>query len=177
MKLARLFSQRLALVLALSGCFLGGSQLLTLAGGNSGLTIFSGVERRDILDYYLDFGGRPNNKDRYKLYVPAKKLTQGASRFYISYPEYFNGKFNTDKIEVRVDGESVPLNEVVWDKESRIIEIDLLDDIVAATKVDIVFSDVKNPDSGTYYFRGDVQAAGEIPVRLFMGVWIISIER
>lgn len=170
-------SKFLVIATALGVCFLSGEQLTALAGGNSGLTIFSGVERRDILDYYLDFGGRPRNRDRYKLYVPAKKLTQGARRFYISYPDYFNGEFNTDKIEVRVNGQSLPLKEVVWDKESKLIQIDLLEDIEAATKVDIVFSGVRNPDPGTYYFRCDVQAAGEVPVRLFAGVWIISIER
>ncbi len=171
------FSKRLAIALAISGTLLASGQILTLAGGNPGLTIFSGVERRDILDYYLDFGGRPRNRDRYKLYVPAKKLTQGASRFYVSYPDYFNGEFDTDKIEVRVKGESLPLRDVIWDKESRLIQIDLLEDIEAGTKVDLVFSNVRNPDGGTYYFRGDVQAAGEVPVRLFLGVWIISIER
>ena len=171
------FSKRLAIALALSGSLVMGGQILTLASGNSGLTIFSGVERRDILNYYLDFGGRPRNKDRYKLYIPAKKLTQGARRFYISYPDYYNGTFNTDKIEVRVKKESLPIKEVIWDKESRIIQIDMLEDVEPGTKVDIVMSNVRNPDSGTYYFRCDVQAAGEVPVRLFAGVWIIDISR
>ncbi len=31
---------------------------ITLANGNPGLTIFSGVDRKDILDYFLQFGGR-----------------------------------------------------------------------------------------------------------------------
>ena len=163
--------------LALSGCLLAGAQTLTWAGGNSGLTIFSGVERRDILNYYLDFGGHPRQYDRYKFYVPAKKLTQGASKFFISYPEHFDGKFDLDKVEVRVKGESLPLREVYWDQESRIVEIDLLESIEANTKVDLVFSNVKNPNSGTYYFVLDVQASGEIPVRLYVGTFIVSIER
>lgn len=177
MLLPKWFSKRFAIALGLSGFLVVGGQILALAGGNPGLTIFSGVDRKDQLDYYLDFGGRPGNNERYKLYVPAKKLTQGARRFFISYPDYFNGKFNTDKIEVRVKGKPIPIKEVVWDKESRLIQIDLQEDIEAATKVDIVMSNVKNPDPGTYYFRLDVQAAGEVPVRLFAGVWIISIER
>lgn len=177
MKTVKKLAQLGLVALAASGCLVAGVQTLTWAGGNSGLTIFSGVDRKDILDYYLDFGGHPRQWDRYKLYVPAKKLTQGASRFFITYPDYFDGKFDTDKIEVRVKGESIPLREVYWDKESRLVEITPLEPIEAATKVDLVFSNVKNPESGTYYFRCDVQASGEIPVRLFAGVWIISIER
>lgn len=171
------FSKRLAIAVALSGSLVMGGQILTLASGNPGLTIFSGVERKDQLNYYLDFGGRPRNRDRYKLYVPGKKLTQGARRFFISYPEYYNGEFKTDKIEVRVGRESLPIREVIWDKESRLIQIDMLEDVEPGTKVNIVMSNVRNPDAGTYYFRCDVQAAGEIPVRLFAGVWIISIDK
>ena len=163
MLLPKWFSKRLAIALALSGSLVVGGQILTLAGGNPGLTVFSGVDRKDQLNYYLDFGGRPRNNDRYKLYVPGKKLTQGARRFYISYPDYFNGKFNTDKIEVRVKKESLPLKEVIWDEESRIIQIDMAEDIEPGTKVDIVMSNVRNPASGRYYFRCDVQTAGEVP--------------
>jgi hypothetical protein len=149
---------------------------LTLANGNPGLTIFSGVDRKDILDYFLQFGGRPNQIDRYKLYIPAKKLSQGASAFFISYPDYFNGQFDTNRIEVRVGGKSLPLKEVVWDKDSRIIQITLETAIDPTTKVELVFSNVKNPDLGTYYFTGDVIAAGNVPVRLYVGTWILSID-
>ena len=135
--------------LALSGCLLGGLPLLTWAGGNPGFTLFGGVDRKDILDYYLDFGGRPNIRDRYKLYIPAKKLTQGAKKFFVSYPDYFNGKFDTDSVEVRVNGKSLPLKGVYWDKESRFIEIEMLEAVPANTKVDLVFSNVQNPETGT----------------------------
>jgi hypothetical protein len=162
--------------LVVSGCLLAGMQTISWADGNAGLTIFSGVERENILNYYLDFGGIPRQWDRYKLYVPAKKLTQGASKFFITYPEHFDGKFDTDKIEVRVDDEALPLREVYWDKESRVIEIDLEQPVEAGTKVTIVMSNVKNPDFGTYYFVCDAQAAGQVPVRLYLGTWIVSIE-
>jgi hypothetical protein len=172
----KLLAKRLISTLIVSGCLLTGLQAISWAGGNSGLTIFSGVDREDILNYYLDFGGIPRQWDRYKLYIPAKKLTQGATKFYISYPENFDGKFDTDKIEVRVDGEALPLREVYWDRESRILEIDLEQPVEASTKVTIVLSNVKNPNFGTYYFVCDAQAAGSIPVRLYLGTWIVSIE-
>jgi hypothetical protein len=173
----KISTKRLIGVLIASSCLLAGVQAISWANGNPGLTIFSGVDRENILNYYLDFGGVPRGWDRYKLYIPAKKLTQGASKFYISYPDNFDGKFDTEKIEVRVDDESLPLKEVYWDREGRFLEIDLEKPIEASTKVTIVLSNVKNPDFGTYYFVADAQAAGQIPLRLYLGTWIISIER
>jgi len=149
---------------------------ITLANGNPGLTIFSGVDRKDILDYFLQFGGRPRQMDRYKLYIPPKKLSQGASAFFISYPDYFNGQFDTNKIEVRTNGKSLPLKEVVWDKDSRVIQIVPEQAIDPTSKVEIVMSNVRNPELGTYYFTCDVTASGNIPVRLYVGTWIVSIE-
>lgn len=162
----------------LSSGLLTGLPIATLADGNPGLTIFSGVERKDVLDYNLQFGGNPNQAgERYKLYIPGKKLTQGASKFFISYPENFDGKFDTNKVEVRVKEKPIPIREVYWDKESRVLEIDLAQPIESSNKVDIVLSNVKNPDYGTYYLRADAQAAGTIPLRLYLGTWIVTINR
>jgi hypothetical protein len=170
--------KHLLTLLALTGSIVVGLPSLTWAGGNAGLTIFSGVDRKDILDYYLEFGGNPNQSgERYKLYVPGKKLTQGASKFFISYPENFDGKFDPEKVEVRVKNEPIPLKEVLWDKESRLLEITLAKPIDASNKVDLVLSNVKNPDFGTYYIRLDVQASGQIPLRLYVGTWIVTIDR
>ena len=38
-------------------------------------------------------------------------------------PESFTGKFDTDAIEVRLNNQALPLQEVIWDKESSFIEI------------------------------------------------------
>lgn len=173
----KLPQKRLLATLALSGCLLGGLPLLTWAGGNPGFTLFGGVDRKDILDYYLDFGGHPGQKDRYKFYISSKKLSQGVKKFFVSYPDYFNGSFDADAIEVRVNGNSLPLKEVYWDKESRFVEIEMLEGVEANSKVALVFSNVKNPDSGTYYFVCDVQASGDIPVRSYLGTWVVSIQR
>ena len=173
-----IFPKHLLTFLALAGSIVVGIPSLTWAGGNAGLTIFSGVDRKDILDYYLEFGGKPSQSgERYKLYVPGKKLTQGASKFFITYPANFDGKFDPQKVEVRVKNESIPLKEVIWDKESRLLEISLAKPIEASKKVDLVLSNVKNPDFGTYYIRLDVQASGQIPLRLYVGTWIVTIDR
>ncbi len=162
--------------LSLSACFVAVAPIVVTAQNNPGLTIFGGVERENQLDYYLDFGGRTNGWDRYRLRIPGNKLTEGAARFIIKYPDYFEGKFDTEKVEVRMNGESLPIREVVWDQENYLLEIDLETPITEAKKVEIVLSNVKNPRrGGTFYFNCDVVAAGEIPLRLYAGTWIISI--
>ncbi|MEA5510761.1 DUF2808 domain-containing protein [Crocosphaera sp. UHCC 0190] len=178
--LVTVLSKRLMAILALSGCLLTGVPTLSWAQSNPGLTIFSGVENRnDILDYKLDFNGRPDfYGERMKLRVPSKKLTQGVSKFYISYLEVpkFDGKLDTDSVDVRVDKESVEIRNVYWDKESRVIEIDLKEPIEPGKKAEIVFSNVKNPSSGTYYFICDVLTSGQIPLRVYIGTWILSFS-
>ena len=175
-KLLKIINKSLLTTLALTTTIITSVPQEVKANGNAGLTLFSGVDRENILNYYLDFGGKQNSWDRYRLRVPGKKLDQGAAKFFISYPEYFNGKFDTDRIEVRLDGESLPLREVFWDKESRIVEIDLEEPLLETKKVEIVFSNVKNPSSGTFYFHCQVLTPGQVPVRLHVGTWIVSIN-
>ena len=157
--------------LALSGCLFTLSPDLSMANGNSGLVIFSGIENRsDILEYKLDFNGRPKfYGERMRLRVPKKKLTQGVSKFFVSYLKdpKFDGKFNTKSVDVRVGGESIPIKEIYWDKENRVLEID----------IELVFSNLKNPSSGTYYFICDILTSGQIPLRVYVGTWIVSFSR
>ena len=155
--------KRLLLALAASGCLLTGFQAITVAQNNSGVYLWGGVKRENILSYRLD-SGTANNWDRYKLRIPNKKLDQGASKFIISYPDYYEGKFDPDNIEVRVGKESLPLEEVIWDKESYLVEIVLKEPLIPGQpplvgsgnsrrarrrgnkkKVEIVFHNVKKP--------------------------------
>ena len=146
-------------------------------GGNSGITIFSGIKRENILNYHLDFGGELNRWDRYRLRIPAKKLPAGASKFYITYPDYYKGKFDTDRIEVRIDGEAQPLTEVVWDKENQLVEIGLEEPIEPNTKVELVFSNVRNPRfGGTFYFNAQIDVPSDIAIRRYVGTWIIDLD-
>ncbi len=173
----KLSSRRLLTTLAISSCLLTGLPYFVSAQSNPGLTIFSGVDRQNILNYHLDFGGKANGWDRYRLRIKGKKLTEGVARFFISYPDYYNGKFDVDKIEVRMNGKSLPLREVIWDEESRIIEIDLLEPILESKQVELVFSNVRNPSNGgTFYFQCQVLTPGQVPLRLQIGTWIISIN-
>ncbi len=180
--------KRFFTTLAISGCIVSSIPIISHAQG--GLTIFSGVNRENILNYYLDYDGKKYNRDRYKLRISGKKLTGGAAKFFISYPDYFDGKFDVDMdyekepkknpVQVRVKKskkqEYLALREVIWDKESRIIEIELEEPLRESRKVELVFSNVKNPDIGTYNFNCDVLPAADLPIRQYVGTWIININ-
>jgi len=48
----------------------------------------------------------------------------------------------------------MPLQEVKWDKENHLIEIYPQEPVPANSRVELVFSNVKNPNfGGTYYFN------------------------
>ncbi len=164
--------------LAVASCLIGGMPLLSYAQSNPGFTIFSGIPRENQLGYHLDFGGQPNAFDRYKLRIPATKMEIGVAQIAISYPDYYDGKFDTGGIEVRVDGKSLPLSEVNWDKENQLVQIYLDEAIEAGNGVEIVFSNVKNPRfGGTYYFNCQILSPGDIPLPRYLGTWILSIGR
>jgi hypothetical protein len=162
---------------ALAGC-IGGFQVIANAQGTPGLVIF-GDREVDILNYYLDFGGIADNRDRYHLRIPKKKLESGATQFVISYPDYFDGKFDTDKIEVRLGGDkdrTLPIKDIVWDEENHFVQINLAEPLKEPKKVELVFSNVRNPDVGTYYFYARVVPAINAPVPETVGAWVLSID-
>jgi len=70
----------------------------------------------------------------------------------------------------------MPLQEVVWDKENRLVEIYPQEPVPAGSKVELVFSNVKNPSfGGTYYFNCHL-SPGDVPLRRYLGTWILSIS-
>ncbi len=167
---------RLVSAVAVTSCLLTGFSVRSWAQSNPGLTLFGGVPRENQLSYYLDFGGQPNGWDRYRLRIPAKKMELGVAQFAISYPDYYDGKFDPKKIEVRVRGKSMPLSEVEWDKENHRIQIYLEEPISANNPVELVFSNVKNPAfGGIYYFNCQILTPGDVPLPRYLGTWIMSI--
>ena len=167
---------RLVSAVAVTSCLVTGFSLRSWAQSNSGLTLFGGVARENQLSYYLDFGGQRDAWDRYRLRIPAKKMELGVAQFSISYPDYYDGKFDPKKIEVRVRGKSVPLSEVNWDKENHRIQISLEEPILANNPVELVFSNVKNPPfGGIYYFNCQILTPGDAPLPRYLGTWIMSI--
>lgn len=169
--------RRIFSALAVTGCLLTGLSSVSLAQSNPGFTLWGGVPREDQLNYFLDFGGRADAWDRYRLRIPAKKMELGVAQFAISYPDYYKGKFNKDKIEVVVKGKSVPLQEVNWDKEGRIIQINLKEPVEAGNNVEIVFNDVRNPSiGGIFYFECRILTPGDVPLPRYLGTWVVSIS-
>lgn len=162
--------------LALAGCLLTGVSLPIQAQGLPGLTIFSGVERDNQLAYRLDYFGRLGARDRYRLRIPRRKMDAAVSELFVTYPATYTGEFDPDEVELKVNGDKVDLNEVVWDEENRTIEIYPTEPVPANTRVEIVLSRVQNPNRvGTHYFNALVISPGEVPIRRYVGTWILSI--
>jgi hypothetical protein len=174
-------TKRFVSAIALSTSLIAGLQHLSLAQGNPGLTLWSGVERENILNYHLDFGGRPNQWERYRLRIPANKMESGASKFIITYPDYYDGVFDKDKIEVTYGDKyrkTAKIREINWNRDTQRLEIELEEAIAPKTRVELKLSNVRNPRfGGTYYFNAQVIPADQFPVPLYVGTWILSIER
>ena len=172
--------RRLLSAAALAGFLLTGMPDITSA--QSGLTLFSGVKRENQLSYRLDFGGQTNDWDRYRLRIPPKKLKMAVEKFVITYPDYFDGEFDTDEIEIKVGSKKrakkVAVSEVKWDKEGTVIEIYPEEPIPAGKRVELILSNVENPDfPGTFYFNCLIQSPGDkTALTRYVGTWIIGID-
>ncbi|WP_228015113.1 DUF2808 domain-containing protein [Synechocystis salina] len=105
-------------------------------------------------------------------------MTQGAKVLYVSYPENFDGTFDVDKVRVENKRQgNIEIEDVVWDKESRFLQIVLAEPAEPNSQVTITLSNVTNPSLGTYYMVADAMVSGDIPVRVYLGTWIVSINR
>jgi hypothetical protein len=169
--------RRVLSALAVTSCLLAGLPSVSLADSLPGFTLFSGVKSENQLPFRLDFGGQTNGWDRYRLRIPAKKMNLAASLFVINYPKYYKGTFDPKKVEVRVKGKAVPLSEVKWDKENRVIEIYPEQPVPAGSNVELVLSNVKNPAfGGIFYFNCSIQSPGDVPLSRYLGTWMLSIS-
>ncbi len=169
--------RRLISTLAIASCLLTGFPAVLQAQQGSGFTLFSGVKGEDQLPYHLDFGGQPNMWDRYRLRIPAKKMKLAVSQFAILYPNYYKGDFDAKSVEVTTRGKKIPVQDVKWDKENHLIEINLQEPVPAGKSVELVLSNVKNPAfGGVYYFNCEILSPGDVPLRRALGTWILSIE-
>jgi len=164
--------------LAIAGCLMSILPMSTQAqSGLPGLTLFGGPGGTENLNYRLDFGGKTNGWDRYRLRIPKKKMKLAVAQFAISYPDYYKGTFDEKSIEVQVQGKAVPLKEVKWNKDSNLIEILPLDPVPANSSVEIWLENVKNPrNGGMFYFNLQVQSPGDLPLYRYLGTWVIEIS-
>lgn len=161
-------------MLAVASCLATGLSLPVHA--QAGLTIFSGVERENQLSYRLDYFGRPGSRDRYRLRIPSDKMEFAVSEFFVSYPDTYRGEFDADAVRLKVNGDVVSLDEVIWDEENRTIAIYPTESVPANTRIEIILSNVQNPNRvGTHYFNALVISPGDVPLRRYLGTWILSI--
>ncbi len=179
---------RLLPPLVMMGSLLVGLPAVTLAQSTSGFTFTwgDGPKGKQQLKYFLEYGTPGFPGDRYRLTVGTQ--TTAIDRIAITYPDYYDGIFDPKAIEVRVGsgkggflslnkwGKPVPLAEVKVDKENKIIDIVPVDPIPAGTAVEVVLSNVTNPDfGGTYFFNCRISSPGDIPLLRYIGTWIITI--
>lgn len=168
--------KRLFSVLALTSCLVTGLPSLTGAQGLPGFTIFGGPEKATMLNYRLD-SGNSRMWDRYRLRIPSKKLNLAIATLSITYPNYYKGSFDPKNIAVKVKGKSVPLQNVIWNKENHFIEIYPQEPIPAGNNVEIVLSNVKNPDyGGMFHFNVRIRTPGDVPLFRYIGTWVLSIN-
>ncbi|BCL37623.1 DUF2808 domain-containing protein [Nostoc sp. MS1] len=169
--------RRLLSALAVTGCVIAAVPTVSLAQSLPGFTLFSGVKSENQLPFRLDYGGQSNGWDRYRLRIPAQKMKLAAAQFSITYPDYYKGTFDTKDIEIQVKGKKVPISEVKWDREARILEIFPEEPVPAGSRVELVLSNVRNPAfGGTYYFNCQILSPGDVPLLRYLGTWIISVN-
>lgn len=146
-----------------------------------GFTIFGGPEQKNQLNFFLESGEAEDDSDRYHLRIPADKMKVAAARFVIDYPDYYDGEFNVDRVEVLVgtgdNQKSVEIDEVIWEPENHVIEIYPVEPVPAGKKVELKLSDVDNPDfGGMYYFNARIESPGDVPLLRYVGTWVLTID-
>lgn len=167
--------RRILSALLVTGALLGGLPAISLAQNNPGFTInWNGdLPRKQQLGYRLDYG-TPKAWDRYRLRLKAQKIA--ISQLTISYPDYYNGKFDPKAISFFADGKKVALEEAKLDKENRLIELTPQEVVPAETPIEVILSNVKNPSlGGMYFFNARISSPGDVPVPRYAGTWAISI--
>ncbi|MER3434301.1 MAG: hypothetical protein C4288_12950 [Leptolyngbya sp. ERB_1_1] len=169
--------RRAVSVLAIAGSLIASVPLVAFAQGLPGLTIFSGVEAKKQLSYRLDFGGNTNSWDRYRFRIGRDKVKVAIAQFSIDYPNYFTGTFDPKDVELMVNDKKVPIQEVKWQKENYVIEVFPQEPVPAGSNIELIFSNVRNPNSGgMFYFNCRVLSPGDVPLLRDIGTWIVTIQ-
>lgn len=168
--------RRLLSVLLVSSCLLAGLPEITPAQGTRGFTIFGGPNQE--LDFYLQ-SGRANARDRYYLRISKEKLRSAVVKLTIEYPDYYKGRFDTDKVKILVGREKqeVPVRNVDWNQEEHVITIEPEEPLPADKNVELVLENVKNPwRGGMFYFNCRIVNINGFSQPEYVGTWVLSID-
>lgn len=142
----------------------------------SSAQIFNGFPQEDKLPSTVNRGTR--SVDTYRLNIPTQKMTRGITKFIISYPESFNGKFDTQKIQILVNREKQPLYSTNWDEANHLLELELEEPIPIQASTEIVLSGVVRPAvKEATQFRFDCRALTvDTPTtEIYIGSWFLTI--
>lgn len=178
--------RRGAIALLTAGCAATAIAPIAIAQSLPGFVLFGGPEDREtLLSFRLD-RGQEGWWDRYRLRIPAQDVA--ISQVVVSYPEYYDGEFDERigrgmelRYNTRRSKESIPLKDVVWDRENRFVSLVTEEPVPAGSKLEIVFHNVRNPRSGGMYnFNGRIfmpVGPGEDQARSrFIGTWLLTIN-
>jgi hypothetical protein len=194
MKLSNIFRRPLLPIAMAAGALVVlGTPVISLAQSNPGFSFTwgEGPKGKEQLRYTLDYGTPGHSADRYRLRLGVQNLA--INRINITYPDYYDGKFDPKAIEVRAGspqrgggflslkreiGRPIALSQVNYDPKSRVIDLVPAEVIPAGEQVEIVLSNVRNPMiGGMYYFNARVESPGDVPLMRYIGTWILSIAR
>lgn len=176
-------------VLLCAGTLMGMMPTITEAQTNPGISFVWGgqdSQPKRQLSYVLEYGTPGHLSDRWRLSLGKQDVAMSVIR--ISTPDYFNGEFHENKIELRESpkskflnlkkGKTIPISSVTVDKDSGLVEIIPETPIPAGKRAEVVISNVKNPKSGgMFYINCSIIAPGDVPLPRQVGTWIVSIYR
>ena len=147
--------------------------LPALAQSGSGFILFGDV-RDKALNYSLD-DGNARALDRYFLDIKPQKFKIG--EIVINIPETFDGRFDPDRMEVRIKDKPLPLSRKKLDPEGRRIELTLAEPVPPNVTLTVVLAGVNNPYfPGIYKFDANLLSADDKPILRYVGSWVIDFN-
>jgi hypothetical protein len=162
----------LALILV-SASVVAASPVFAQFGG--GGLVLSGSEGVPTLAYRLDFGGIARQRDRYRLRIPAQ--TVAVAEIQINADEIFDAIIDPKAVRVEAEGQPVPLREVFWSPEFRALEVAFQDPIPSGQRIEVILSNVRNPNEGNIYrLRANLLGTEPNPIFRTVGNWLVTIE-
>lgn len=147
--------------------------LPALAQSGAGFILFGDVKDK-ALNYSLD-DGSARATDRYFLDFKPQKFKIG--EIIINIPKTFDGRFDPDRMEVRVRDKALPLRRKKLDLEEGRIELVVEEPVPPNVPITVVLGGVTNPNfPGIYKFDANLISADSTPILRYVGSWVIDFN-
>jgi len=142
-------------------------------------------QNQDKVLQYSTNNGQRGTSDRYYLTLKPQKFA--VYQIQILYESTFDGRFYPQKDKIEVYDAEIPYGtkdkplftvaQAEWDKEARILSIELSKPIPAGVTGEIALDRVDNPTfGGIYSLQARVLNVGPFPSFRYIGTWSITIE-